>query len=182
MAGTRRLRRTAALLAATVVGAGLLGSITGVAQERRSPRLARALERLRLVTAAYHNEALARASGFEAEEMCVESPQGGMGYHYANEQRIRDDAIHADKPELLLYGPAAGNERALVAVEYWKADRDQDTSTDGDRPRLFGRRFDGPMPGHFPGQPVHYELHVWLWKKNPDGLFAPFNPRSKCPS
>jgi hypothetical protein len=28
----------------------------------------------------------------------------------------------------------------------------------------------------------HYDLHVWLWKKNPAGLFSPTNPDIKCPS
>jgi hypothetical protein len=28
-----------------------------------------------------------------------------------------------------------------------------------------------------------YKLHVWLWKWNPSGLFADFNPRARsCPS
>ena len=27
----------------------------------------------------------------------------------------------------------------------------------------------------------HYDLHVWLWKKNPAGLFAPTNPDVRCP-
>jgi hypothetical protein len=27
----------------------------------------------------------------------------------------------------------------------------------------------------------HYDLHVWLWKHNPAGLFAPTNPNVKCP-
>jgi hypothetical protein len=28
--------------------------------------------------------------------------------------------------------------------------------------------------------PIHYDLHVWLWKHNPSGLFAPFNPEASC--
>jgi hypothetical protein len=27
----------------------------------------------------------------------------------------------------------------------------------------------------------HYDLHVWLWKDNPAGLFSPTNPAVKCP-
>ena len=30
------------------------------------------------------------------------------------------------------------------------------------------------------GMPVHYDLHVWLWKHNPSGVFAPFNPDASC--
>ena len=36
----------------------------------------------------------------------------------------------------------------------------------------FGRGFDGPMEGHEPGMPVHYDLHAWVWKRNPGGTFA----------
>lgn len=140
------------------------------------------LARLRFVTGAYHNEQLAVSAGFEAESGCVSSPNGGMGYHYSHRGRIEDDAVAKDQPEILLYGPGAGEERQLVGVEYWKPDDDQDVSTDADRPSLFGRPFDGPMEGHAPGMPIHYDLHVWVWKPNPSGVFAPFNPRLRCPN
>ncbi len=29
--------------------------------------------------------------------------------------------------------------------------------------------------------PRHYDLHVWAWKHNPAGLFAPFNPKVSRP-
>jgi hypothetical protein len=38
------------------------------------------------------------------------------------------------------------------------------------------------MPGHQPGMPIHYDLHVWLWMDNPSGMFAPWNPRVRCPT
>ena len=53
--------------------------------------------------------------------------------------------------------------------------------TDEDRPYLFGRGFDGPMEGHEPGMPMHYDLHAWVWKRNPAGTFAMWNPRVECP-
>ena len=68
--------------------------------------------------------------------------------------------------------------RHLVGVEFFSADGVP--GTDDDRPSLFGQPFDGPMPGHFPGQPDHYDLHVWLWRFNPAGMFAQFNPRVSC--
>ena len=68
----------------------------------------------------------------------------------------------------------------MVGVEYWKADADQNLATAGDRPSLFGVTFDGPMPGHNPTMPIHYDLHVWLFADNPSGMFAPFNPTLSC--
>jgi hypothetical protein len=45
---------------------------------------------------------------------------------------------------------------------------------------LLGQPFDGPMPGHGPDMPIHYDLHVWTHKANPAGVFAPFNPKVSC--
>jgi hypothetical protein len=143
--------------------------------------LGSSLERLRYVTGAFHSETLATAAGFEAEPVCVASPDGGMGYHHVNQDRIADGVINKDKPEILLYAGSASSERRLVGVEYFKVDEDQNLATDDDRPTLFGRAFEGPMEGHAPGMPIHYDLHVWVWKKNPAGMFAMFNPKVSCP-
>jgi hypothetical protein len=47
-------------------------------------------------------------------------------------------------------------------------------------PQLFGRTFDGPMPGHVPGMPWHWDLHVWVWANNPSGVFEQWNPAISC--
>jgi len=26
----------------------------------------------------------------------------------------------------------------------------------------------------------HYQLHVWVWKNNPNGMYFPFNPKVQC--
>lgn len=179
------LRRTTVLkvLAGAIAATILLAPVSGIAEGGSSSgSLANKLERLKFVTGTYHNESLALTAGFEAEPGCASSPEGGMGFHYVNQSRIEDNAVHRDKPEMLLYGKRVGTERKLLGVEFWKVDEDQDLSTDDDRPTLYGRPFDGPMPGHVPGMPVHYDLHVWVWKTNPAGLFAPFNPLVTCPA
>ena len=49
-------------------------------------------------------------------------------------------------------------------------------------PEIFdGQPFDGPMAGHNPEMPWHYDQHVWLYVDNPDGLFAMWNPAIECP-
>ncbi|HEY1386644.1 MAG TPA: hypothetical protein VGF43_23670, partial [Dongiaceae bacterium] len=48
---------------------------------------------------------------------------------------------------------------------------------------LFGQPFMGPMEGHEPLIPkefVHYDLHAWLFKDNPLGMFSPTNPDVSC--
>lgn len=101
-----------------------------------------------------------------------------MGIHYMN-PAFAGAPVDLARPAFLLYLPGRDKLR-LVGVEYFQADGDQDLTTDGDRPSLLGQEFDGPMPGHGPGAPVHYDLHVWLWKHNPDGMFAEYNPAISC--
>ena len=81
--------------------------------------------------------------------------------------------------DVLLYEPTAGGLR-LVGLEWMQPDADQDLTTDDDRPTLEGLPFEGPMPGHEPGMPVHYDKHLYLWKTNPEGAFAVINPRVTC--
>jgi len=103
-----------------------------------------------------------------------------MGFHATNPALMADNAVDPLRPEILLYVSRAGGQLELVGVEYWKADDDGSLATSGDRPSLFGVPFAGPMPGHNPAMPVHYDLHVWLWEANPSGVFAPFNPAISC--
>jgi hypothetical protein len=46
---------------------------------------------------------------------------------------------------------------------------------------MFGVPFDGPMLGHSPQMPIHHDLHVWLYRHNPAGIFAMWNPQVECP-
>jgi hypothetical protein len=52
-------------------------------------------------------------------------------------------------------------------------------------PTIFGHQLEGPMAGHEPIMPAalsHWDLHVWLWKDNPYGVFSPTNSTVTCPS
>jgi hypothetical protein len=143
--------------------------------------LQRELQSVKAATARYHSFKQALRAGYSvAGEPCVASPDGTMGIHAVNDALMADPAIKALQPEILLYVRKANGKLRLVGVEYWKADADGDLATDADRPSVLGHPFDGPMPGHNPTMPVHYDLHVWIWKTNPSGLFAPFNPALSC--
>jgi hypothetical protein len=103
-------------------------------------------------------------------------PKGAMGIHFVN-LTIRG-APDPMKPNVLIYEPV-GKELRLVAVE-WLVPLTADTKK---RPSLFDKPFDGPMEGHEPLIPkayVHYDLHAWLFKDNPLGMFAPTNPDVNC--
>jgi hypothetical protein len=134
---------------------------------------------------------------------------GAMGIHAVNKTLAGDMNIRPTHPDILLYLPGRDGKLRLVGVEYFKValvntptgpapwfgvpndpnDPNRDPNApplpDGfvtTAPSVLGHTFDGPMPGHNPSMPWHYDLHVWLWAHNPAGLFAPFNPSLKCPS
>lgn len=155
--------------------ASLAPPAPAVGEKSRHAQLARAYQ----ATEKYRDEARAIRDGYARTDQCAYSSEGGMGYHYVKEAHV--NSTDPAKPAALLYEAGPGGERRLVAVEYVTIDRDQDLATDPDRPRMFGRGLNGPMAGHEPGMPNHYDLHVWLHKKNPKGLMADWNPRVRCP-
>ena len=139
----------------------------------------RALAELRRDLAPYADVQRALADGFIPVSECTESPEGGMGVHFLNPAQAMSP-VDASKPAILLYSPTAGGGYELIGAEWFQADADQDLSTDEDRPSLWGRPFEGPMPGHDAAMPIHYDLHVSLFAANPNGVFAPWNPSVSC--
>ena len=177
----RHNRITLAVLTSVLVAAAAAAIALPTALASLDPLDAQ-LNDLRAATARYHSVEQAEKAGYVRDPHCAFSPRGGMGYHYVNPSLMADDALDPLEPEILVYAPTESGTLKLVAVEYWKRDDDQLLSTSGDRPVLYGRGFDGPMPGHNATMPVHYDLHVWLYKDNPSGMFAPFNPDVVCPA
>ncbi len=150
-------------------------------QPQPKHKVRHAVKHLRKAMKKYRKPAAAVRAGWMRTDECVALPDGsaGMGYHYVHPQLIQE-APKFRRPAILVYVPTRNGGRRLGAVEWFKADADQNLSTDDDRP-YFGRlAFDGPMEGHGGGMPKHYDLHAWLFKRNPDGMFAAFNPRVRC--
>lgn len=136
---------------------------------------------VREATAQYQNVSTAEADGYQAVGECVGIPGvGAMGIHYLNTDLIGDAELNATQPEVLVYAPTDDGELRLVSVEYFVVTEAWHETHDIEKPTLFGQEFNGPMRGHGEGEPVHYDLHVWLWEVNPDGLFAQFNPFVSC--
>jgi len=151
-----------------------------VADSQRSKDLAA----VRRATAKYHDVQTAIDAGYVPTEVCISGPGGAaMGYHYVNPALAMDPAISLTSPEVLLYAQSDDGVR-LVGVEYFYAigaPGGPIPDPPPPAPYLFGRPFDGPMLGHDPEMPPHYDLHVWVWQANPDGIFAQFNPNITCP-
>lgn len=150
--------------------------------------IAKQLAKVKTALDKYQDVNVAKADGYAAASPCVMSPSdpnqssygGVMGVHFVNQGLLKPGPLNPLKPPILVYQPQANGGFQLVAAEYFKPDADQNVKTDGDRPALFGRAFDGPMQGHSPGMPIHFDLHVWLWQHNPTGVFSPFNPDGHC--
>jgi hypothetical protein len=92
-----------------------------------------------------------------------------MGWHYLNNSLL-DEKFDWTRPELLVYADdPCGGKRKLVAVEYAV-------------PLALSKK----APAGFVGRADEWDanqtfqiwtLHAWVYEFNPDGVFAPFNPR-----
>ncbi|MGZ8755391.1 MAG: hypothetical protein ACXW15_09405 [Acidimicrobiia bacterium] len=177
---TLRKTSVAALVALTMV----LGASPALAHGGNTGSEARRdLAKAAKVTAKYHRVGRAINDGFlpfaipeeaggtlltiRGEKItCFDSPDGGMGVHYV---RNIDEVLDPIDPEALVYSVGRNGRLQLVALEYIIPE--EFVVDPANPPVLFGR----PMH-HHSYLPV-YILHVWIWKWNPDGMFADFNPR-----
>ena len=125
----------------------------------------KAIAAARAGTADYHDFDAALADGFVRTSACV----GGMGFHYTKAARV-DQNLDPAEPEVLLYMPNEEGRLQLVAVEYVVPNTGSNPV-----PELFGQPF------YYNPARNRYELHAWIWRHNPDGIFANYNPRMICP-
>jgi hypothetical protein len=159
-------------LGALLIGACLAGTGTAPAQTM-TPELAQLQDAL----GKYHDPLVAVRDGYFSTVGCVEYKNGGMGIHFLNPALIAPTPDPL-KPQILVYEPD-GEKLKLVAAEWFIP---LATGVEG-RPEIFGQPFNGPMEGHEPLIPKevhHYDLHVWLCKENPAGLFNATNPDVNC--
>lgn len=170
-------------LAPTALALGLIGGVIGGATPASAGESADAEKALAAVKAAhdkYQDPDVAVAAGFKPTDNCVtHETLGTMGFHYVH-PKLLAAPVAAETPPILVYQPDGDGGRKLVAVEWFQPDADQDLTTSDDRPSLFGRAFDGPMEGHEPGMPRHYDQHAWLWQDNPKGALEAYNPAGSC--
>jgi len=184
-----RWLRLLPVLAIAVAGLSL-GARTAAAQQASADaQLAQAKAEL----AKYQDPMAAVRDGYFSTVGCFEFPKGhsehgahgemmykpgGMGVHFLNWALV-GPTLDPTKPQVLIYEPV-GDTLKLVAAEWFAP------VTPGvkEAPKVFGRALEGPMEGHAPIMDPgmhHWDLHVWLWKNNPSGMFSPTNPDLKCP-
>jgi hypothetical protein len=142
----------------------------------------------RTALAKYSDPLVAVRDGYMSTVACVDFPNGAadgpvtyppgaMGIHFVNTTNIGPQLDPA-KPQVLIYEPV-GDELVLTAAEWLMPV----AVAGGKAPTIFGQTLAGPMDGHEPIMPAsltHYDLHVWLWKTNPRGVFTSTNAAVKC--
>jgi hypothetical protein len=158
------------------------------------------LDQVRAATSKYRDVQAALADGYVRDPLDVcETPYhlgrtdepGVMGIHYLNRELLGIDEDHTrldvtgthtdfSRPAALVYEPQADGSLELVAVE---------NLVSADAWEAAGHR----GPPSFNGQPytfmaddpsmtlgAHYDLHLWLFRDNPDGVFAQYNTNATC--
>jgi hypothetical protein len=181
---TRRSRGVSSLALAASVYVGMAAPPAYGQAVNEHPEL----DRVRAALERYQDPVVAIHDGYFSTLGCVEIAQagrkgqvpylpGGMGIHFLNLSAVGPvpDPAH---PQILIYEPD-GDKLRLVAAEWFVP-----LATGvKERPKLWNQPFDGPMEGHHPLMPSslhHYDLHVWLFKPNPHGVFSPTNPNVRC--
>ncbi|HEX8667083.1 MAG TPA: hypothetical protein VF727_01760 [Allosphingosinicella sp.] len=166
------------------------------------------LEEVRALTERFQKVEVALAEGYvrDPTDMCdmadmMGRPRelGGMGIHFFRPDllgisappnpRVSGNGLHTDfrKPSILIYEPRADGTLELVAVENLVFEKAWQGAGRTARPTFHGVSYDRMADD--PATPdvdeahlfePHYDLHVWLYKKNPRGVFAQFNPAVTC--
>ncbi|MEP7331826.1 MAG: hypothetical protein ABI692_07025 [Terracoccus sp.] len=150
--------------------------------------LHRKLAQVRKATAKFHRVDAAIAAGYELGWVngsgvriltgCVSDPTAGaMGYHYFNAKLMADNAVNTREPEALVYAPTRSGGLRLVAVEWVVRSAQSNPPGVSEPPTVLGMKMHILVP---PPGPAFYLLHAWLWKHNPSGMFADWNPKVSC--
>lgn len=165
------------------------------------------LAEVRRLTERFQDVRVALAEGYirdpfdlcDTAEMMGRPPSmGAMGVHYFRADllgvtappspRVNGDGTHTDfrLPSILIYEPQADGSLELVAVENLVFRQAWHASGHAERPSFHGVPYDAMTDD--PATAIdeahmfepHYDRHVWIYRDNPNGVFAPFNPAVSC--
>jgi len=198
------------MLASSFVAVALAAAVTGVRLAATPPTAGPGeptLEEVRRATEQYRDVNAALAEGYIRDpfNMCETAAMmgkpaelGAMGIHYFRPDllgiteppapRVNGVGTHTDfrKPSILIYEPQADGSMELVAVENlvfaaaWKAAGNDAPPTFQGVP--YDRMVDDPNTeldeAHMFAP--HFDRHVWIYRENPNGVFAPLNPAVSC--
>jgi hypothetical protein len=202
-----KARYLTALTLAAIVSAGALAH-TAAATARLVPDAGEpSLDEVRRATDRFRDVQIALAEGYIRDpfDLCdnaamMGKPEalGAMGIHFFRPDllgitkppspRVTGEGTHTDfrRPAILIYEPQRDGSLELVAVENlvfaeaWRA------AGHAEPPTFFGVPYDSMVDN--PDTEIdeahmfapHFDRHVWLYRENPNGVFAPFNPAVTC--
>jgi hypothetical protein len=165
------------------------------------------LAEVRAATERFRDVNVALAEGYirDPNDMCETAAHmgqpaelGSMGIHFVRfdllgitgppNPRVDGTGTHTDfrQPGVLIYEPQADGSLELVAVENLVFLEAWEAAGNVAPPTFRGVKYD-----HMVDDPAttvdeahmfepHYDLHVWLYRENPRGMFAQFNPAVTC--
>ncbi|HEX2764852.1 MAG TPA: hypothetical protein VHM92_13545 [Allosphingosinicella sp.] len=190
-------------LAAASAGALLLAAPASTGAADREPSLAE----VRAATERFRHVKVALAEGYVRDPMNVcdtadmmgrPARLGAMGIHYFRPDllgikgppnpRVDGDGTHVDfhKPGILIYEPQPDASLQLVAVENLVFQKSWHAAGHARPPSYQGVEYDTMQDDKATAideahmfEP-HYDRHVWLYRENPNGVFAQFNPNVSC--
>jgi len=165
------------------------------------------LASVRAATARFQDVRQAIAEGYvrdpmdmcdTAEMMGRPAALGAMGIHYFRPDllgikgppnpRVNGNGTHTDflRPSILIYEPQKDGSLQLVAVENLVFRLAWHDAGNAEPPSFHGVPYD--LMQDDPRTKVdeahmfepHYDRHVWIFRDNPNGVFAQFNPKVSC--
>lgn len=157
----------------------------------------------------YRDVNVAKREGYTTDNKCTTAEMlgfpiemGAMGLHYVRRDllglppkaappgsgRVRGTGTYTDfrKPAMLVYEPQADGSLQLVAVENlvfasaWQRAGMKSPPTFHGQPYVLLTDKAGTKVDEAHGWEPHYELHLWLFRDNPNGMYSEFNPRVTC--
>lgn len=187
--------QTRAREATALALASLLGACGSPAAERPE-----ALDAVRSSTEQYRDVKTALADGYVRDwldacetpyHMGITEDLGVMGIHFLrrdllgiddDETRLDVTRTHIDflQPAALVYEPQADGSLELVALENLVSAAAWEAGGDREPPSFYGIPFE--FRAADPGMMTHaqYDLHIWLYRENPSGMFAAYNSNATC--
>jgi hypothetical protein len=165
------------------------------------------LERVRAATERFRDVKVAVAEGYIRDPMNIcdtadmmgrPAKLGAMGIHYFRPDllgvtappspRVDGTGTHTDflKPGILIYEPQPDGSLQLVAIENLVFQKSWHAAGNAKPPSFHGVEYDNMKDD--PATKIdeahmfepHYDRHVWLYRRNPNGMFAQFNPDVSC--
>lgn len=158
------------------------------------------LDQVRAATSKYQSVDAALADGYVRDPLDIcETPYslgifenlGVMGVHYLRQDllgveaegtRLDATTAHTDflRPAVLVYEPQPDSSLALVALANVVSAEAWERTGAREPPSFQGVPFTYAPANPSTGFAAHYDLHLWLYRENPSGMYAPYNPAATC--